>query len=85
MPRGTEQDIVRMVCEPAKYKIQKGFVLVKLRSKEDIDHQVTLQQNAENEARFFLSQTHYRCETRVVNCTVLFMELFIFTKPIIRF
>ena len=57
----TEQTIVKMVTEPAKYKIQKGFFLVKLRSQEDIVNQITLEQAIENESRYFKEQTQYRC------------------------
>ena len=59
--RGTEHDIMRMVSEPEKYKIEKGFVLVKLRSQEDINNQVSLTQAVENERRYFNDQSPYRC------------------------
>ncbi|KAI0216788.1 Interferon-induced GTP-binding protein Mx [Lamellibrachia satsuma] len=58
--RGTEHDIVRMVSEPIKYKIQKGFVLVKLRSQEDINNHVSLEKSVESEMRYFKEQAHYR-------------------------
>ena len=57
---GTEHEITRMVFEPAKYKIQKGFVLVKLRSQEDINNKVSLMQAVENEMCFFKDQSPYR-------------------------
>ena len=59
--RGTEDDIVRMVSEPAKYKIEKGFVLVKLRSQGDINNQVLLTQSVENEKLYFNDQSSYGC------------------------
>ena len=67
--RGTEHDIVRMVSEPIKYKIQKGFVLVKLRSQEDINNHMSLEKSVESEMRYFKEQAHYRCvdSYRLVN------------------
>ena len=59
--RVTEHDIVRMVSEPAKYKIEKGFVLVKLGSQEDIDNDVLLTQSVENEKLYFNDQSPYGC------------------------
>ena len=58
--RGAEKTIVDMATNPVKYKIEKGFVLVKLRSQEDIDNQVTLQEAANNERRYFNEQAHYQ-------------------------
>ncbi|KAI0211719.1 Interferon-induced GTP-binding protein Mx [Lamellibrachia satsuma] len=65
-PQGRRTIVVRSMTscvwclEPAKYKIQKGFVLVKLRSQEDINNQVSLMQAVENEMCYFKDQSPYR-------------------------
>ena len=63
----TEQTIVKMVSEPAKYRIHKGFFLVKLRSQEDLVNEMTLEEAIENETRYFREQVQYRCVQSFIN------------------
>ena len=56
---GAEPDIVDMVRSPDRYKIRKGFTLVKLRSKKDIDVNMTLTTALRKEKEYFASHQVY--------------------------
>ena len=57
--RGAEADIVTMVNSPDRYKIRKGFTIVKLRSKEDVDSGMPLHVAFSQEKDYFKSHPFY--------------------------
>ena len=57
--RGAETDIVNMVRTPDRYKIRKGFTIVKLRSKEDMDNGMPLDAAFTQEKEYFRSHPHF--------------------------
>ena len=59
MDRGAEPDIVNMIRSPERYKIRKGFTIVKLRGKEDVDNGMPLHVAFAQEKEYFKTHSHY--------------------------
>ena len=60
MDRGTEGEVMSMVAHPEKFRIRKGFTVVKLRSQADVDGNLSLEQAHQNEEKFFDDHSHYK-------------------------
>lgn len=58
--KGAEDDIVNMVRTPDRFKIRKGFTIVKMRSKEDVTTGMPLQTALKNEQEWFQSHPQFR-------------------------
>ena len=58
--KGTEGEILSMVANPERFRIRKGFTVVKLRSQADVDSRLSLEAAHQQEDKFFEDHAHYK-------------------------
>ena len=58
--KGAEPDILNMVRFPDRFQIRKGFSVVKMRSKQEVTENVSLEEALSREQKWFERSPHFR-------------------------